>query len=166
MANECNNDLTVIGAPERLAAFRSAVAHEECLFSFEKIMPMPSILANLHCEPAQYFEDTRISPLTHWYCRRNDAGDILEERPLTAGEFAELAQLEHKSAFEWICANWGCQWAIADLSVYDSGDMLYYQFETPWTPPVGIVEALRLQFPDLEIIAKFDTPNDCEAGYY
>ncbi|MBU0781029.1 MAG: hypothetical protein KKC72_13425 [Alphaproteobacteria bacterium] len=90
----------------------------------------------------------------------------MEERPLTADEFAELAQLEHKSAFEWICANWGCQWAIADLSVDDCGDMLSYQFETPWTPPVGIIEALRLQFPDLEIIAKFDTPNDREAGYY
>lgn len=52
------------------------------------------------------------------------------------------------------------------VEIYNYGDRLYYQFETPWTPPVGIIEALRLQFPDLEIIAKFDTPNDREAGYY
>jgi hypothetical protein len=45
-------------------------------------------------------------------------------------------------------------------------DQVEYTFSTAWSPPEGVIEKLREQYPDVSITAFFDEPGMEIAGYY
>lgn len=61
----------------------------------------------------------------------------------------------HKAGYDWCIANWSTKWDINGVSQEapfikgkDLGS-LYYLFDTAWGPPLKVVEAMSLQYPDL-----------------
>jgi len=55
------------------------------------------------------------------------------------------------SWYDWNRQNWGTKWNAGDpniVKVYD--DMLYFSFETAWTPPMGIYEELIRKYENNE----------------
>ena len=69
--------------------------------------------------------------------------------------------------YNWRVQNWGTKWDCYSLEIDDS-DMPHgfeVQFETAWSPPEEICNAIRDQFDDLSISWFYDEPG-CEiAGY-
>ena len=58
--------------------------------------------------------------------------------------------------FDWANENWGTKWDASNSDVYisDLGNGDYfaeYQFETPWSTPEGIYNALNERFPNVSI---------------
>ena len=54
--------------------------------------------------------------------------------------------------YDWRCNIWGCKWdANSDEGTYD-GTEEEVEFQTPWSPPEGVMKELARRFPDLELV--------------
>ena len=70
--------------------------------------------------------------------------------------------------YHWCIDNWGTKWEPDMLEVDGDQDseMLQIEFNTAWSPPQGVVEAMREKYPKLTFQCFYDEPG-CEiAGYY
>jgi hypothetical protein len=71
------------------------------------------------------------------------------------------------SWWDWRVQNWGTKWNSYDCEVIEIDDeQIEYRFSTAWSPPEGVIEKLREQYPDIEITAFYDEPGMEIAGYY
>ena len=52
-----------------------------------------------------------------------------------------------------------------DCDIDESEEYVEYTFYTAWSPPEGVIEKLREQYPDVHITAFFDEPG-MEIGVY
>ena len=69
--------------------------------------------------------------------------------------------------WDWRVQNWGTKWNSYDCEVIElEDDEVEYNFYTAWSPPEGVIEKLREQYPDIEITAFYDEPGMEIAGYY
>lgn len=58
--------------------------------------------------------------------------------------------------YDWNCNVWGCKWdASSDEGTYN-GDEEEIEFQTPWSPPEGVIHELANRFPDLELVWHVD----------
>jgi len=131
MPNWCSNEVQIDGTKEDIAKFR-----EECftehkgspVLDFAKIMPEPDY-----------------------------------DKPQKDGTHNDGVQTEFKwempDWWNWRNDNWGTKWNLvpskdADLWGYDADMALEYMFlsfDTAWSPPNGIYNALVDKYPDLSI---------------
>ena len=69
--------------------------------------------------------------------------------------------------YHWCIDNWGTKWEpdINEIG-YEDSEILELTFNTAWSPPQGVVEAMRTKYPKLTFQCFYDEPG-CEiAGYY
>ena len=64
--------------------------------------------------------------------------------------FEERIQYKTNHWYDWNIRNWGCKWDASDALVYKENEILGYEFNTPWSPPLGAFNAMVAQYPDLE----------------
>lgn len=58
--------------------------------------------------------------------------------------------------YNWNNRNWGCKWDASGVSRHENEDgTVYYEFETPWSPPLEVIEKLSEQYPSLKINLRF-----------
>ena len=58
--------------------------------------------------------------------------------------------------YDWRCNIWGCKWdASSDEGTYN-GDEEEIEFQTPWSPPEGVIHELANRFPDLQLVWHVD----------
>ena len=58
--------------------------------------------------------------------------------------------------YDWRCTVWGCKWdASSDEGTYN-GDEEEIEFQTPWSPPEGVIHELANRFPDLQLVWHVD----------
>lgn len=65
-----------------------------------------------------------------------------------------LDKYECFSCYDWNCKFWGCKWDANNDFTPDGGyseGVTEIEFQTPWTPPEGIIYELADKFPDLEL---------------
>ena len=70
--------------------------------------------------------------------------------------------------YNWRVQNWGTKWDISEKDIEwsdDHEDYAQFSFDTAWSPPEGIVSALREKFPELSISWFYDEPGMEFAGY-
>lgn len=164
--NECYNRIKVDGTPERIRAFKDAVSTSDSEFSFCKIIPIPTLLYNICQYTHTYNFVGKVTNDTHRFVTLNKQGAIDSIRNLTPKEMAKLETITPKFGPDWCQENWGCKLEAIDIDTQDNEDHLIYDFITPYTPPCGIIKALRKKFPYLHISAFFDNDQDEAAGYY
>jgi len=92
---------------------------------------------------------------------------IDKDKPFLNGlRFPSTGELDDRW-YAWRCRNWGTKWDAYTMEIDDS-DMPHgfeVQFETAWSPPEEVCNAIREQFDDLSISWFYDEPG-CEiAGY-
>ena len=92
---------------------------------------------------------------------------INEDKPFLSGHrFPSTGELDDRW-YAWRCQNWGTKWDAYSMEIDDS-DMPHgfeVTFETAWSPPEEVCNAIRDQFDDLSISWFYDEPG-CEiAGY-
>ncbi len=167
MPSWCENRITITAeTEEEMAAFLAAVAGSDGPFDFNTICPIPIVLEH-GVEGTRSFEvEGRTVTVDRWLERRDATGEIIEARPFTPEELQAHADQPHATLMDWLLENWGCKWPAQDVDFDDDGETATLCFDTPWGPPIGIVEALRERFPDIQITAFFDVPDMEEAGYY
>mgnify|MGYP001161060330 CR=1 FL=1 len=69
------------------------------------------------------------------------------------------------SGYEWENSNWGCKWggSEAELTEREEG-MLGYTFSTPWGPPMGFMEKVIKDYPELCFELEYEEPGMAFAG--
>ena len=68
--------------------------------------------------------------------------------------------------YDWRVNNWDTKWDAYDVVVTDDDpDSLEVEFNTAWSPPEAVCEALRELYPDLVISWFYDEPGEEIAGY-
>ena len=73
------------------------------------------------------------------------------------GERVCMALREHgcKSWYDWSIENWGTKWDAYDIDVAESPGELIYVFDTAWSTPAPVIQAMANRFPDLAIEHRF-----------
>lgn len=52
--------------------------------------------------------------------------------------------------YNWEILNWGCKWgAVRSELTKEKTTSLHYSFETPWAPPIPVLQRMSEQFPAL-----------------
>ena len=92
---------------------------------------------------------------------------IDEDKPFRSGLRFKSTDVMDDRWYNWRCHNWGTKWDAYDLSV-DECDLPHgfeVTFNTAWSPPEEVCNAIREQFDDLSMSWFYDEPG-CEiAGY-
>ena len=58
--------------------------------------------------------------------------------------------------WHWNVREWGCKWDACEVETqddftYNGKQTIGYRFDTPWSPPLEVIEKLAQQYPDLTI---------------
>lgn len=151
MPNHCENDLVVTGDQETLRAFAdfargpagTVVGNEpdrpDIPLSAHKFIPIPDhFLADLYtCEKCS------------WHASREEAKNTEGKCPSCD---SYLKDWYNSGGYDWCIANWGTKWGLYDFedNAPDPADeRMEYSFQTAWSPPIPVIQAMSKQFPAL-----------------
>ena len=132
MPNWCSNEVQFDGSEEDIAKFKEECFSDhkgEAVLDFSKVLPEPDY-----------------------------------DKPKKDGTHNDGVQTELHSVmpdwWTWRNDNWGTKWNLVpthdgDLTAYttieDSEDFIQLEFDTAWSPPNGIYEAITEKYQDLSI---------------
>jgi len=132
MPNWCSNEVQIDGSKEDIAKFKEECFTDhkgESVLDFSKILPEPDY-----------------------------------DKPKKDGTHNDGVQTELHSVmpdwWTWRNDNWGTKWNLvpthdgdltAYLTVEDGEDFIQLEFDTAWSPPNGIYEAITEKYQDLSI---------------
>lgn len=164
MPNWCENRLEFSCETKAQAdQIREFLSGDNGEIDFNNIKPMPEILRHT-VKGGKTFDGE-----THevWFCENPEANfNDRIERPLNDDDRAQLLEAGSTDWYDWSCDNWGTKWNAAHIQdVEQDSEYLVYRFDTAWSPPQPIIEALREMYPDIHITAFYDEPGMEVAGY-
>ena len=111
---------------------------------------------------------TQFIPEPDWATTPNEAGELpIQPEPdsFYPPQFPDGTTDDRW--YNWRCQNWGTKWDCYDLSVEEDEmpNGLELQFNTAWSPPEEIAQAIKEQYPDICVSWFYDEPGMEFAGY-
>ena len=160
MPNHCHNRVTFYSSGNDTDETRNQMRDIKQIFDEE------SIFTNIIPEP-----DWATPPLltsdNRFGTKYGNDGElpIRSEDPFVTYRFQSTGIADQRW-YDWRVKNWDTKWDAYDVEVTDDDpDQFEVTFNTAWSPPEAICNALREQYPDLSISWFYDEPG-CElAGY-
>ena len=184
MPNWCGNEIAITAnSKERIAEILSEIKSEHSVFDFAKIVPPPisdpEDARIYQGEPSQHSyvgcdcksEYVGEAPNGVWLVNGKPP---LKDNAKIDGSFASeigspvercpdhlgIKVSDHPMFWwNWNIANWGTKWGVGgdDVSVgiNEIGKYASINFDTAWSPPMRIVEALSAKYPDVVVHIKF-----------
>ena len=161
MPNHCHNRVTIYGddtedSRRYIAEIKQIFEDENC---FTQIIPEPywhntSLMSN----------DILINSISKPKGKVGELPQYVED-PWKRLVFKSTGQADDRW-YDWRVRNWDTKWDAYDVEVTDDDpDQFEVTFNTAWSPPEAVCEALRELYPDLVISWFYDEPG-CElAGY-
>jgi hypothetical protein len=61
----------------------------------------------------------------------------------------------NQGGYDWCLTNWGTKWGICDPTLNEGKRVLYYGFQTAWSPPLPIIRKMGQMFPELTFRLKY-----------
>tara|TARA_B100001248_G_scaffold216384_1_gene171301 strand:- start:195 stop:761 length:567 start_codon:yes stop_codon:yes gene_type:complete len=157
MPNHCHNRVTVYSDKTEDVAKIKKIFEGENIFT--QIIPEPDWL-----NTPLMSNDIRSYSFSE---PKGNVGELPQyvEDPWKRLVFKSTLQADDRW-YDWRVQNWDTKWDAYDVVVTDDDEeQLEVEFNTAWSPPEAICEALREQFPDVSISWFYDEPG-CEiAGY-
>lgn len=165
MPNWCENELVLTGAPADLAAFRRKAQGpnpfgEPALLTFHAFVPYPEGFLRLDKAHRAYGQVLA--------ARKRILGRVLSEQ-----EVAELKRELNPPAasgyasggYEWCLQHWGTRWDAYEATLEEGEQKLIYRFNTAWSPPLPVVEAMARQHPALTLEFLYEEGLEGFEGY-
>ena len=149
MPNWCENEVRIQAEDRGKAeAFVNFVKDGDNYFSFNKIIPMPDELQGT-CSPTRIVSQEEYDN----FKLSKDEKFFGVGKPITQ-EMSDKFNKEYgyDNWYDWTNANWGTKWGVdcPDVHIGDFGEVRY-NFDTAWSPPQPIYDALTELFPKLTI---------------
>ena len=169
MPNHCYNKVEIhCKTKDQAKEIQKFLASDETYFDLNNIVPAP----NWSKTPLTGKEKS-------WFGETNKLGDVGElpikdeEFPEELGTFWKFASTGKQDDrwYSWQINNWGTKWNTYsdELSYMDDDTVLYYSFDTAWSPPEPVIDRLRKIYTEdmgVHITAWFDEPAMEIGGYY
>ena len=133
MPNWVFNHLSLTGPKADLAKAQSIVVNADGMCN--TLLPYP-----------QHFRDMDLAARAVWEAARAEGKtpDVIPVDGFNSG------------GYEWCCANWGTKWDVRDATQKASSrNRASFIFDTAWSPPVPIIEALSSKFPRLMVTLRY-----------
>jgi len=154
MPNWVTNEVKFTGKKEHVAALLEFVKSEDRDFDFNKIAPIPKELENTQA-PTKIISQKEYDEQE----QRLAKGELTEQEKnwgISRGLTQELSDeyLKRFGAdnwYSWQNSNWGTKWNACEA--YVSEDSV--SFQTAWSTPEPIFEALSMLFPEVVISIRF-----------
>ena len=135
MPNWCDNILTIDGPKDKMDdLFRAIGIVDNKLWDFDKLILTPPALLSQTC-PIKDDEQKK----------RN------------------IEMFGHEDWWYWRIANWGCKWPV-EINEIDKTDLegdkysMRIAFDSPWSPPTGIMRFLFETFPEVDYTLYYFEP--------
>jgi hypothetical protein len=169
MPNHCHNRIEIhCKTVEQAKEIKDFLHSEETCFDLNNIVPKPN------------FEKTPLTGKeTGFLGEKLELGKVGElpvkdeEFPEALGTFWKFASTGKQDDrwYSWQINNWGTKWNTYcdELSYIDDDTVLYYTFDTAWSPPEPVIDRLRKIYTEnmgVRITAWFDEPAMEIGGYY
>ena len=149
MPNHCYNRVTVYGSGNDTDETRAQIAKIKSIFEDEAIF-------------------THFIPEPDWTTTPNKNGELPILQTDRYGQSLRFQSTGNQDDrwYDWRLQNWDTKWDAYDVEVTDDDpDQLEVTFNTAWSPPEAICNAMRELYPDLSVSWFYDEPG-CEiAGY-
>lgn len=173
MPNWTHNVVTITGDAKTIAEIKNFVKSDDSVFDFGKIIPIPESLlvesggmediAMKMASSAPYSmarEETRkrierLLPYTATHQTKTVISELKTEDDVIALGKVYLENKEkygYPDWYGWCCDNWGTKWNACDVSISgESATTLIYEFDTAWSEPTPVLQALSGKYPDIDI---------------
>jgi len=73
---------------------------------------------------------------------------------------------EGEGWYSWRIINWGTKWDVEDKLIKDQANLLKYEFDSAWSPPIKWVRTISGQYPELSFRLEYDEPGMAFNGHY
>ena len=161
MPNWVKNRMFINGNDKQVKNVLNAILNKNKDVDFNKIVPMPSSL-DVESSSNAILGYKIITHSSDTYDAVNFAKKTKEEQDkcIELGNIYKenIEKYGHTDWYGWRLDNWGTKWNACDTI----NDGTYVEFNTAWSAPLGIYEALAKMFPDVDI--SFDWADE-DAGY-
>ena len=142
MPNHCANRIEIQGEARNVKRVKKFLENKDTdtCFDFNNVIPMPKELENtlVPVPDPETFKNRRLRKL---YGTDN--------------------------WYDWKRSKWGTKWNSYNGKIdYEDDEYIVYRFDTAWSPPEPVIQALREKFEEVNITAFFDEPGMEIAGYY
>lgn len=156
MPNWCENDLEISGAYSDVNNCRNEIAPTNEV-DFFKIVPIPDILSEI-CSGGRMINGKK--------CNEWRKITIRDKVKIVAIPKIELKKLKAKygvtNLIDWCYLNWGTKWSACDGDLIsdwngtiDGIGRVEFTFNTAWSPPIPIMDALIKRYPKLEFNLRY-----------
>ena len=161
MPNHITNILTIDKNQDEIAEL---MQNGEEKFDFNRIIPMPKELEGTN-SPARIVPNDKIEKeLLVWEEANKEKDSLLKMgRPISTTESIDLINKYGADNWhDWCIANWGTKWNSYEVSYSDNKKKIV--FDTAWSCPLPVIEALSKKFSDTTFTLKYadeDIGNNC-----
>ena len=70
----------------------------------------------------------------------------LDDTVKGTGDEAQTTEYDgHTNWYDWRCENWSTKWDACNMDYSENDDTVQFTFDTAWSPPTGVYEALMEQ---------------------
>lgn len=147
MPNHVINKVSFSEDREKILAY---VKSKESDFDFNTIISMPKELEGIS-SPAKVLTGVKYDIAMKEY-QESDGKDVFKSKPITFEEEKELLKKFGASDwYKWNIKNWGTKWNAYDI-ITEYNEL---EFQTAWSTPVPIFEALSKIFPNVIINVRY-----------
>ena len=188
MPNWTYNILHIDAEPDVKAKIKEAIASDESILDFNKIIPMPeslNVTSGSSNDPDIYYylsERLRI-PLEQvskmseaklinnmfnddWLkeiCRRLESGEVEGHYDIGQLLVSNYRKYGATTWYDWCRENWGTKWNASDVRLEEGPMTLHYYFDTAWSSPRPVIQKLSEMFPDayVEHFYSYEDEDDC-----
>ena len=150
MPNHCENDLYVSGPAEELQAFiEFAQGPRGSTASLQEVLPLSA--HKFVPVPDEFWQnDYLCATCGHRQPEGQGPEPISNQCP--NGCEGHMKAAYNRGGYEWCIANWGTKWGLYEVEVLEEDPAqgrLEYTFQTAWSPPIPVVEAMAKRYPKL-----------------
>lgn len=156
MPNWCSNKVSIRGTRSAIKTFNEFLNSLPDDEFFNHIRPMPKELINTMSPTKVVSKKEREQYVSG---KRSTFGGI----PITKEmEKSFKRRFGATNWYNWSLRHWGTKTDLfmheVNRKTWASGTGMTLCFHTAWTPPIGVINALRYKFPDLHITMSYSEP--------
>jgi hypothetical protein len=154
MPNWCDCDLTIKGKQNFLRDFRDrarSVRTKEPDVSKDVVSATLTLLEDKNHRIDELSSDVFVPmPLDF------QGQDAYNGKRIKKTEAQLMQEYGVTNGYDWCLKNWGSKWGICESTPGALGPRtLKYNFQSPWSPPEKLIQAMSAQHPELHFTLKF-----------
>jgi hypothetical protein len=155
MPNHITNDVRILGPAADLADIKARAQHDDFEFDFGAFIPFPDELIGIHSG------GVNIDGVQHQIWRIQEEIDGEREHgfwgaggtPVAVPEEEQEALIRDFGAtnsYDWCIQSWGTKWNAYNVN-WEVSDYVIVKFDTAWSPPRPVFQAIANQYPKVFI---------------